>query len=135
MPPYAHMNMTVGVISGFTTYPSRWVSTYQSRNLHEQDPIIRHGLEFTRPVDWTEFTEDARYRSFFDLLAGSGLGKNGITIPFRVSHKETGLLSATKDCSLAEWKDIVRKTLPGLRKEAKQVHMMALALSPVKRPA
>ena len=66
---YAHLNMTVGVISGFTTYPPAWVSAYTSRNLYEQDPIIRHGLEFTGPVDWAEFRDDARYRTFFDFLA------------------------------------------------------------------
>ena len=129
---YAHVNMTVGVISGFTTYPPSWVSTYASRNLHEQDPIIRHGLEFTRPVDWAEFRADARYRGFFGLLARSGFGRNGVTIPLKVSRTETGLLSVTKECDPDAWKEIVRKTLPELCEEAQHVHSMALTLNPMK---
>ena len=130
---YAHLNMTVGVISGFTTYPPAWVSAYTSRNLYEQDPIIRHGLEFTGPVDWAEFRDDARYRTFFDFLARKGVGRNGITVPLRVSHSEVGLLSVTKDCCEEMWNDIVKKSLPRLRDEAEDVHLMALTLSPMKR--
>ena len=132
---YAHMNMTVDIISGFTTCPPPLVSDYISRKLYKHDPVLRHGLDFTRPVDWAEFREDSKYRAFFGFLKRNGFGKNGLTVPLRVSRAETGLLSVTRDCDEAAWKEIVRKTLPGLREEAKLVHSMALTLSPMKRPA
>ena len=129
---YAHMNKAADIISGFTTCPSSLVSAYISRNLHKQDPIIEHGLEFTRPIDWSAFRDDPRYRNFFGFLITNGFGENGITVPLRVSRSETGLVSVTKDCSREAWGNIINKTMPGLRKEAKDIHQMALTLSPVK---
>ena len=132
---YAHLNMTTDIISGFTTCPPPLVSDYISRKLYKHDPILRHGLDFTHPVDWAEFRDDPRYRAFFGFLSGNGFGKNGLTVPLRVSHVETGLLSVTKDCGQQAWKEIVKKNLSRLRKEAKHVHSMALTLSPMKLPA
>jgi len=131
---YAHLNKTVDIVSGFTTCPPPMVEDYISRKLYEHDPIFKHGLDFTRPVDWAEFREQSQYRAFFGFLKEKGLGRNGLTVPLRVSRFETGLLGVTRDCSEGAWKEIVRHTLPGLRREAKHVHAMALTLSPMKRP-
>ena len=132
---YAHLNTTLDIISGFTTCPPPLLKDYVSRKLYDNDPILKKGLDFTRPVDWAVFREDSQYQAFFGFLKGNGLGKNGLTVPMKVSRFETGLLSVTRNCSEGAWKNTVRKTLPLLRKEAKHVHSMALTLSPMKRPA
>lgn len=129
---YAHVNTNLGMISGFATYPASWMSTYISRKLYEEDPLIIHGPAFAEPVDWTEFRLDPRYRTFFDLFERHGLGKNGLTVPLTNPDEETGLLSVTKDCSPNEWENLTEQTLPQLRKEAQDVHEMALTLNLVK---
>ena len=128
---YAHVNRTVGVISGFTTYPAAWVLAYTSLCLYEEDPIVIHGPDFTGPVDWAEFREDPRYQAFFECSERNGVGGNGITIPLTSPCGEAGLLSVVKDCDLQAWRDLTEQSLPDLCREAQNVHVMALDLSPV----
>lgn len=129
---YAHVNTSLGIISGFATYPSSWMSTYVSRALFEEDPIIIHGPAFAEPVDWAEFQHDPRYRNFFNLFEKHGLGSNGLTVPLTSLEEEPGLLSVVKNCSPKEWGNLIRQTLPELRRNARDIHLMALNLAPVK---
>jgi len=55
---YAHINTDSGIISGYTTYPMRWISVYTKLGLHKRDPLILLGAKFKVPLYWSFFSNN-----------------------------------------------------------------------------
>ena len=133
---YAGTDPVSGTIHGHVTYPEAWKRHYVAHDLQRIDPTLLRAARSIAPVDWRRLKGDPNFHAVFDRFQDFGLPQLGMTIPVRGPYGDVGLLSISRDCSEAEWDDLIGRTIGRLQNLAVHVHdrfMRPTALSRILR--
>lgn len=94
----------VTVLTAVNTYPKEWQARYFLRRYSDIDPVIRFGVQATKPFDWETLNrEDPAIENFFADAVRHGVGCNGLSIPIRNRKNYVSLVSFSSDSTKEEW--------------------------------
>lgn len=119
---YAGMNPVSRTIHGFVNYPDSWKEHYGRMGFDRFDPTLHKAGRSIAPVDWRRLSRDENYHRVFRDAADFGISPVGLTIPVRGPFGDTGLLSVTRNCSIAEWDLLTAGILSELQSVAVHIH-------------
>lgn len=119
---YAGSNPVAGTIHGYVNYPDPWKEHYVKSGFHRIDPTLHKASRSIAPVDWRRLERDSQFHQVFRDASDFGITDRGLTIPVRGPYGDTGMLSVTRNCSVAEWDKLVAHIIPELQSVAVHVH-------------
>lgn len=123
---YAHIDTSLQIVHGCTTFPTDWVNYYTDNNLILADPLIRYGASTIAPLEWSAYSAQPEYAPMFEAAKRFGVGCQGISIPTIGPFGNLGLFTVTSNLPATRWQSKVQKLLPELRHEAQLLHLLAL---------
>jgi len=119
---YAGTNPLGDALHGYVSYPDAWKLHYVRRGFHRIDPTLHRASRSIAPVDWRRLKHDKNFKTVFQDAKDFGISDRGLTIPVRGPYGDTGLLSVTRDCSIAEWDKLVGHVIGDLQSMAVHIH-------------
>jgi DNA-binding CsgD family transcriptional regulator len=119
---YASLSMSTGTIRGYANYPDVWKQHYMQNAFHLIDPTVAMSARSIAPVDWARVDKDEHFRTVFQAAHDYGITSQGLTVPVRGPYGDCGLLSVTRNCTIAEWNSLKRKIMGNLQTAAVHFH-------------
>ena len=119
---YAGTNPISGAVHGYVNYPDGWKNHYVENGLYRTDPTLHRASKSIAPVDWRRLDRDEHFRRVFRDAHDFGISDRGLTIPVRGPYGDTGLLSVTRNCTVAEWDNLTKNVLTELQSVAVHIH-------------
>lgn len=119
---YAGTNPVAGSIHGYVNYSKEWKEHYVTNRFHMIDPTLHRAARSIAPVDWRRLERDENFQMVFRDAGDFGITEQGLTIPVRGPFGDTGMLSVTRKCGVAEWDKLVKHILVDLQSVAVHIH-------------
>jgi DNA-binding CsgD family transcriptional regulator len=98
------------------TYSRLWQKRYFLKNYLTHDPVVSYGRTTDQPFDWANLpTDDPATKAFLIDALDHGVGRNGLSVPFRGRRGVFSVVSFTSDLSKEEWEAYKATNMKNLR--------------------
>jgi DNA-binding CsgD family transcriptional regulator len=119
---YAGTNPVGGSVHGYVNFGQDWKDHYVKNGFYSIDPTLHRAARNIAPVDWRRLERDQNFHTVFRAANDFGISEQGLTIPVRGPFGDTGMLSVTRNCGVAEWDKLVKHIIVDLQSVAVHIH-------------
>lgn len=121
-----HVAGDTGQEYGALTYDEEWVKQYISEKHMNVDPVVKHALRSTGPIDWRQLDwSPAPARRLLGEAVAAGVGKQGYTIPLRGVGGKMSLFSVSSFDNDGLWSSFGDEHLHDLILAGHYIHQRA----------